>query len=420
MSIINTKNIAKLALAGYMICEGINMFKYYVTKSYVDKYYHQPKVNKTLRLTVANKLIDNILMYDKDPKRFVENLFYNKIPFEQIPKNYLIKVLGGLIFAKNQLSIMETIIIYRFIEMMETKTNTKFKNNYNINLPHIKFGDNQIITWYQPFGVIMMKLFVRKLFNAYLHKLGFKRHNLDNGFVVWIRVDDNIKYNPLILFHCSIGGCIPYSGMIHKIMEGRILILPEIPGVSWENYVHEPPTLNYMADMLHDKINDLKLIKYDVMCHSFGWALCTKYFYKYHSEINKIVCVEASVILNHALNVYSEFYDVTCGLNSPDKLGKLCIPFLHRDVYLQFYFQKDLSIYDSILIDREEEIGKDIHLILVDKDDKIPTAYYDYYIKKKNLPYKVKIFNNRYHASFVYDMEIQNYMLTIINTVNHS
>lgn len=87
------------------------------------------------------------------------------------------------------------------------------------------------------------------------------------------------------------------------------------------------------------------------------------------------------------------------------------IPFLHRDIYVQYYINKDINIFDSCYFYKETET--EINMILVDKDNKIPTDFYIDYIKNFDLEEKInlKIFENNTHGSFLYKKNIQDYVI---------
>lgn len=377
-----------------------------------DLHYDTDK-DKHIRVTAMT----NIIEHDKDSKKFCEHLFYNKIKFENIPRNLLIHTLGTMLFMKNTFANKEYLEVDNYVTMIEKSHNVNLTNTYyDKNVKYMIFGKTPIFTWYKPLFLIFIMYCAKKIFNRYLYKLGFVRQQFPNGYVVWIRKCIAPKYNPLILFHCSVGGCIPYYKIIKELIVGRTLILSELPGISWENYVSTPPLLVQVAENLHEVVVQNNISNYDLLCHSFGGLLCMKYFYKYHSEIKKIICIESGVILNHVFNVYSQFFEIMSVKNKPmDYIDFICAPITHRDPYIQYYFHRDLHLSDTILLGRPEENNKEIHLILSEDDDKIPTEYYHHYVNSKKLPYNLKIFKKRTHGAFIYDFEFQNYVINILN-----
>jgi len=402
----------------YTACEIYNYYRHRKMVNNINNYKTPAiSINETKQKHIRETVMSNIIDHDKDSKKFIEHLFYNKINFESIPRNMLHTALGSMLFLKDKYNYQESLEIEGYINQLELKHNTYLKYDSNKTIKYMIFGKTPIYTWYKPIMMISLMYATRKIFNIYLKKLGFVQYKFENGFVVWVRTPKIIKRNPLIVFHCSIGGCMPYYKFIKEIMNDRILLLPELPGISWENFVYKPPLLNEVAENLNEIVSSLNITNYDLLCHSFGSLLCMKYFYKYHKQIKKIICVESGVIINHIFGMYTEFYEIMNMTNgkSKDFLDYACAPITHRDPYIQFYFHRDLSVTDTVLLGREEENNTEIHLVLSENDDKIPAEYYCHYVKSKKLPYNIKIFDKRTHGAFAYDTEFQQYVIEIAN-----
>jgi pimeloyl-ACP methyl ester carboxylesterase len=421
LDILTNYSFREILIVGYGIYTLSELYSYYKHKIMVKNLNDfTVAIAKTTDKQLRETTIDNIIEHDKDSKKFCEHLFYNKISFDNIPRNLLVHSFSTMLFMKNNFTKDEQNEIEKYINKFETRHNVILKNKYDDSIPYIVFGKTKIFTWYKPLFIKLFLYCIKKIFNKWLSKLGFIKQQFPNGYVVWIRICSEVNklYDPLILFHCSIGGSISYSHLIPKLMVGRTLILSELPGISWENYVYQPPILAEVADNLHSVIMQHGISQYNLLCHSFGGLLCIKYFYRYHNEVKKIICIESAVIVNHAFNIYSEFYDMSVNSKSRDLIQLMCTSITHRDPYIQFYLHRDLSVSDTILLGREEEKNKEIHIILADNDDKIPTHYYSHYIKSKKLPYIVKIFEQRMHGAFLVDKEIQDYVFNVLNGLN--
>jgi hypothetical protein len=401
----------------YLLLELFNYIKYYLVKLQINKTYIESNCNIINKYKISDEVIKNILHHDKDPQKIIEHLFFNKVDIIDINKKSLSRALGFLLFSKKDLCSTELNYIDTYILQIENRFNIQIKDT-DIIYQCIEAGHASVITWYYPLFIRCVKLCARKIIELYMiHYLKFKKYTYKAGIVIWIRIDENIKYNPLILFHCSLG-IVGYPFIIPNIMKNRVLIIPEIAGILWNSFDISNP--DKLSDLLYDKINELNInAKYDLLIHSYGFILSLKFLHKYHHIVNRIIAMESPIIINHSMESYHEFVNTIQHINFLDPISVICRYTTNRDTVIQYHFQRCTMSHNSSLIgfdDYSIEKDKNIHLVLSGNDPRVSAQHYIHYIKSKNLPYNVTVFEGREHGAYLYDNEFQEYILKLINT----
>ncbi len=94
----------------------------------------------------------------------------------------------------------------------------------------------------------------------------------------------------------------------------------------------------------------------------------------------------------------------------------LSIPFFYRDLYLQFYMQRCLTLTDSILIGESEyeQLDDKIYVILSRNDNKIVVDDLVHYLTSKKYKCDIKIFDNMRHGDFAFDDNMQNHVIKLL------
>ena len=420
----------------YMLFEFWNIIAYYISKIkiHINKKNNNNKNNQNNqnnqnnnnnnkfvaadklvnKFVASDELVNNVLEHDMDPHGFIEQLFYNKYKYEEINKPSIRRAFAYLLFAEREPDELENEYIDKYINLFEQKYGNKFLDGGEIQ-ECIEIGHAKIYTWYMPLFYRIIKYFTRIGYELFMHYHGFRKIKSDK-LVLWIRTDNEIKYRPLILFHCSVG-IIGYPKVLPLLSSNRTIIIPEISGILWNSYSVSDP--DKLCTILFNELDKLNIHNYDILMHSYGFVLGLKYLHKYHEHIHKIIVAESPVIMNHSLKPFVEFVDVMKYINFTDVIDVIAASTTCRDIVIQYHLQRCATPHNTTLIgflhNDAIESTKDIYFILSGDDNRVPVKHYQYHIDKKNLPYKTIVLDNRKHGAFLYDTEFQKHVIDIIN-----
>ncbi len=370
--------------------------------------------NNTLKKN-QKKLLDTYIESNYNLEKSIEQLFYNKINYKNITYYNLYSALAYKIYHQENLNINEKNSIDALICSIETKLNCQFSRHIEYQ-EFIKVTKHNYKYWYHPFIFNLFKNTVKMPFHLWM-TLYFNTYNKDNYVIYYPNQFDKNKKN-LILFHCSVAGAMSLVQVIRKYKNKYNLIIPEIPGLSW-NYYYKTKIqdMEYYNDILINFIEEkIPNQKINLISHSLGGLTCTKFYYQFtHYEtknfdlISKIFYVESPMLPFYIFLLHCESNDLNNIFNNFSYSDFVSVPFLHKDIYVQHYIHKNINNLNSCyFFDNNIET----HVILVEKDNKIPTEYYKYFLEKNNLATKanLKIFENRIHGAFLVSQEMQNYI----------
>ncbi len=360
-------------------------------------------------------LLDNYIKSNYNLEKSIEQLFYDKISYKEITYNNLYSALSYKIYHREILNLEENNNIIQLINLIENNLSHKFINDYKYQ-EFLKVTKSNFNYWYQPYFLKLLKISIKFPFHLWM-LYHFNTYKNGNYLIYYPDFDKNKKN--LVLFHCSVGGAFSLIKFIIKYKDKYNLIIPEIPGVSW-NYYYECDriyNLEYYNDILikflEDKIPNQQI---NLLSHSLGGLSCTKFYYQFTNYetknmdlIKKIFFVESPFLPFYIFLLHCESYDLTKLFNNYSYSDVLCVPFLHKDLYVQYYINRNINNLNCCYF-----FNSDIetHVILVEKDNKIPTEYYKYFIETNDLHHKanLKIFKNKIHGAFLISDEMQTYI----------
>lgn len=414
----------------YGIFEIINFIKYNKFKKEVES---QLYTKKNLYLSDKNEKrhigfnILNLIEYLNNTNKnnitkIIEQLFYDKIKITEIRFVNLYEALCYYIYNQLNLSFQKSQTIFSLINNIEQKIGFTFKRDF-IKQEYIKVTRNKFQFWYQPFILIIIKYFLKLLFHLFMKILKFESYK-ENNLIIY--TNNNLNKKNVVLFHCSVAGALSLILLIKRMKNDYNLIIPEIPGLSWNYYydLQKINNLDYYNDIVINFIKRKNLNNLNLICHSLGGITCLKFYNQIifknpFIKINNIFFCEAPAFPIYIFKLHSESYDIFKSIKYYIKncylFDLLIIPFLQRDIYVQYYVNMDINTFDSCFFYKESDTK--IHLILVDKDSKIPTDFYLDYLQNKNLLDKIetKLFFNSRHGSFLYKKNIQDYLIEKLN-----
>jgi hypothetical protein len=369
-----------------------------------------------------NNFMEDCTMYDyNDIKNEFEGLFYNKVKLKNIDKTTLNRTICELVNGGmyNEKIINE--YINPNVKKIECKHDIKFKRKSKTNnINQISFNKNELKSLYSPLIVCFIKLYFRHYANYKLEKIGLVKHHLDKGYTIWTNNYNPSKGTPIVFYHGSIGGLIFYTHIIDILSEKYNLILPEVPALCWGNYTHDLPHVHEMVDMLiefTDKHYDN--IMFNVVGHSLGcnFASCT--INRHSDRVKNLVIIEGGVFYPNTMKNYHNFNKDLKDFGENQIIDLLSIPLFYKDLYVQYYFMRSMTIENILYGKSEFELrdSREIYFVYSENDNKIDYKSQIKYIKSKNIDSSYCIFENRCHGSFNTDRTMQKYVIDIFDKI---
>lgn len=412
----------------YFIIELIYYIKYRIQYKILNNFRNIENVDRNLSKRQIEIVIDE-MRHVKNIKGHVLDLFYNNINHEEIPRKLIHDITSQHLYFPfhNDLDHQQLHHINSVIDYYEHKLGIKFsENNYDISSSYIKWGENDIKSWYKPIIITITSNIVKLSSDYILRNNGFNNIKFSNGFKIWYRYGTINKSSAKVFIHSSLGGLLIYKNFIKQLSTETTIILPEIPGISFGNNVFIPPTIYKMTEQIIDFIKDNNIKEFDMCAHSFGcnFIACVinrfqEELFKYDIKIKKTIIIEGIVFIPRIMNIYKFFNDnalstIISSIKAGDYGDLISVFFFYRDIYLQYYTQRCVSATDSILLGNTEyEKTGEIHLILAENDNKMLTDDLLHYLDSKKMNCNIKVFENKIHGDFALNSDMQNYVLNL-------
>ena len=134
----------------------------------------------------------------------------------------------------------------------------------------------------------------------------------------------------------------------------------------------------------------------------------------YPKIIDNFFCVEGQIFFPRGLKIFSSFEQNALN-NIIDEF--FTIPFFHRDLYIQYFMYKRISLDLTSLFDLDSDDKKHIklHMYHVKDDNIILIKPQLKYALKKKFPLTYHIFDGTYsHGAFVLSNEFKQYVINDI------
>lgn len=424
----------------YTVMETCNYINYKLFVFKINKLIVEKKMKPAYIDYFYSRLND---MNNFEIKQFIHNLFFKKIPIENIlPLDIKNALARNLYFTSyNNCSLSEANNINKMTNIVQNKLfsngNEINKSNLltSINNDHIltdsnvqqfmMFGRNTLDPFYKP----MLFYLAFKITKCYYDNFIFKKHNFKiiykNGIMFYIKVV-NSSLTPVLFFHGLGFGIIPYSKIITTIANDRTIVCPIFPNISNMYFNHDFVSLsckNY-TNTIKEIIADLHITKIDLIGHSMGTATMTQILNASNdnSFVNKKIYLDP--ICFHARQTkifkkpYLSFYDNVKKYKNNEHLYSILIShyFVFVDVYVQILCKR------FFWSDEITEIGKNIdnkcYLILSGKDHIVPSSEITKYINEKYINNNIKvniIYNKDMHHTSILQSNNCNVIMKCLN-----
>lgn len=401
----------------YLISEVANYAIYLSTYNYVNNFRNINNSDKSLVMRKVNILKNDMLLHLKNKREQLMDLFNTTEKSNQITYNLSDTIRKTFYYPHHDGITSE------HYELVDIFNDIPKDLNY---VPH-DICESKIMSWYPPVIIKFIMKIVKIHTNYFLEKNNFKKYVCENGLIIWKKDGLNNK-KAQIFFHASIGGPAIYKNFIKNLSKNcDTVMLVEIPGISFGNDIIFPATIYSISDNLVTFLINSEIRQIDLIGHSFGCnivaCLINRFYNKlcYNNvQICKTIIVEGLVFIPRLLNIYKLFNENALK-TAKDMImdGRyfdlISIPLFYRDVYLQFYMQRCLTLTDNVLLgDTIYENNNNINIILSGNDDKIIIDDVVYYLASKKYNCTVKIFSGRKHGDFAFDSQMQDHVLDIL------
>lgn len=393
----------------------------------IINFYWQKKLYKTVsntrgdviesRLSDKINFLENLCYYDPYPFETLKDFYYGYLEWDEINKNDLVNNLCLTInnFRQSRITNQDKKIIYKSLSYLENKFQKKLCTNNTKNNKSINLRTKKLNVWYKPFLIIIFMFIIRYFYNFRFWLNNFNKKELKNGIVFRYKMG-NKNYTPTVFFHCSIGGAMPYLNFLNKF-KGTIISV-EIPGISFQNYVYHPPSLDKIVLETIRFINLNNFNKFNLIGHSFGCFLANRIINSDQNyRLKNVYLIEGVIYTPRVLKTYQQFH--CCDyilLKQIHFWDFIYIFFFQRDLYCQFYLNREVNIRNGILkgVSRIEKRKRGLNIILSKNDEKIDTKCYLKYAKNKKIKYNHYVIDGL-HGSFIFDVNCQNLIVDNIN-----
>lgn len=374
----------------------------------------------------ASKIKDDIENHIKNPTQYFDNLFHGRS--RSYSKEGIYESLKQCFYFPYHKQIKKSDTIENIIKFYEKNNEIKFDNgklNTNSN-KKINWHQTELKTWYKPLPIICMFEAVLTYSEVLMQIEGFHKTGMKNGLSIWFRkgILDRTK---LVLFvHAGSGGLLLQSEFIKKLPKECSVVIPELPGISFAGRVSVPPTVRELAKTITKFIKNREIKQVQMISHSFGGNILSciinnqhTYFKKYGMAITNTILVEPIIFIptlpfiHKFSNTDITVSDVVNQIKSNH--GRLVsYVLLFRDIYTQFYGQRCFTINDALIGETEYEKNNIINIVFSENDELSPIHECVHYLESKKYNGNVKVFENRKHGDFCFDLEMQNYVIGLI------
>jgi len=369
----------------YLVLEILNFIYYYHVKKQALKktYYYGNRIEKSL-----------IKHFLKDMMKFFNSYFIsnNKNKFLDINQLSLIPIIRSLLsffFNKSlsQANYKNLKVVYYCAFKFKKQMNIKFKKiNDNKQDLFLRFGKSSITTYYKPLIITILFILTRIYSEFILRKNNFKSYYSPlTNINYWYKLKEKSE-TPVIFFHGFGIGIIPYINYLIKLAENTSVICPVLPNIS--NVYFHPikwnicrndvfPDLNLLYDELNNILINHKLVKVNIIAHSFGTFILSGIILNssLRRKIHKKIFIDPVCFHSGAIKVYKSVDRMKKNKSNSFKsiiLHYLIYYVIYLDIYLKYATKRNLFSLDY-LWGNYRYVDKNTKIVLSENDDITPS-----------------------------------------------
>jgi hypothetical protein len=371
-------------------------------------------------------LMINDLKSDPDMlKNIITDIFFSQISLENMCYNDVLDAMYELCNLDTLFFNDIKLMIDNLIQSEALKKRIIFNSKQYHN--RLRYKSNKLKSWFLPLPLYLITKIVWLSVITYMKYLGYKSHTLDDGLIIWYSEYDKSKGTPLVFFHPSVGGVALQYTILKHLHKTHNIIMPEIPGLSFIDSYDKPLSINKIVADVHSFIttkymdnsqnSEITENKINLMGNSLGCSICCAYINMYPKTIDNFFCVEGQIFFPRGLKIFASF-EQNIFDNQFDEI--LTLPFFHRDLYVQYFMYKRLSLDLTYLFDLNSDDKKHIklHMYHVKDDSRILIKPQLKYACNKKFSLTYHLFDGDYsHGAFVLSNKFKQYVIDDIQKI---
>lgn len=372
------------------------------------------------------KMLDDLKNHPDIFESLILDIFLNRIRLEDMNRDEVCDALFEMI-GENENYREEIGKLVKRFQIIKRKEGIKIFTNNSHHKKRLRYQKHELVSWFNILPIYLLTQIVRIIVSIYMHIIRYKSYKINhNGLKIWYTQFDPNKGTPLVFFHPSVGGVSLQFTILNHLRKNYNIIMPEIPGIAFIDNYDKPPSLSEIINNVHDfiltkyfethNIDESKL-KINIMGHSLGCTICGAYINMYPKNINNFFCIEGQIFFPRAFRLIEDFESKIEDIPTEDLIT---VPLLHRDLYVQYFIFKRVTLDYTMIFDLEEEDMKHIkiHMYHIKNDRRILIRPQLEYALKKNIQITYHLFDGNYsHGSFVLNKTIRNYIINNIRKI---
>jgi len=410
-----------IALFVIIFIDAIRYAKYLMAYSRLHRpEEHRPDHRDTNHDNIK-KLLNDLKLQPNLLSDLINDAYYSKVKMDDMNFDDVCEVLFELIGSYPQY-LDEIKSVVRNLQSIERKKNhIIFESNAKHNRMQVQ--RYKLKTWFPILPIYLATRGFGLIIKLYMLYLGYKYYTFKNGLKIWYNAYDKKKGVPLVFFHPSVGGVSLQFTVLNYLHTTHNIIMPEIPGVSFLDAMDRPAPISEIIDEVDTFITnhyiknmDHSKLKINLMGHSLGCSICSAYINRYPKRIDNFFCIEGQIFFTRALRIYADFDEDVNNIPPGDLIS---VPLFHRELYVQYFMYKRLTIDFVCIFDRTEENKHiNIHVYHIKGDKRILIDPQLKYAVSKNIHIKYHLFEGDYtHGAFVLRADVKQYIIDDIKKV---
>ena len=364
------------------------------------------------------KMLNDLKTYPNILEELIHDLFFNRIRMEDMNFEDVCTSLFEMIGEYEEYRGDVKLLIKRF-QLIQRKNNRNVFTSGSRS-HRVRHNKHDIVAWFNILPIYLITKITSISVETYMKFLGYKYYCYQNGLKIWYSEYDPNKGTPLVFFHASVGGVTAQIASLRHFYTNYNIIMPEIPGVSFIDTYDLPPPISEIVNNVHEFISNqygYHTERINLMGHSLGCTICSAYINMYPKYIDNMFCVEGQIFFPRALRISEDFASKIEDVPTEDLIT---VPLFHRDLYVQYFIIKRLTLDSTMIFDMDGDDYKNIsiHMYHIKDDRKILIRPQLEYAAQKNIKLVYHLFEGEYsHGSFALNKKIRKYVMDSVQTV---
>lgn len=394
---------------------------------------HQP--DRDTNHTNIKTMIEDLKQDQTLLANTIMDIFFFKVKLEDMKYDDVCEALFDL-FSRNSVYKNDIKQMVKSLRMTEKKNGRVIFNGSKYH-NRLCRDSNKLKTWFPILPIYLITRGFGLVITTYMKLLGYKYYVFKSGLKIWYNSYDKQKGVPLVFFHPSVGGVSLQVTVLKYFHNTHNIIMPEIPGVSFLDSSDKPPALSEIVKDVYTFLTDHYIeknlvsnddgktlfhldrskFKINLMGNSLGCSICAAYINVHPKTVDNFFCVEGQIFFPRALRIFAAFDTHIGEIPSTDLIS---VPLFHRDLYVQYFMIKRLTLDFACMFELNKEDNKHIkiHMYHIKDDQRILIRPQLEYAKKKKINLTYHLFDGDFaHGAFVLSPDFKKYVINDIQQV---